>query len=116
MSELPDTLTALAKPDLFEAFKAQLKKDFEMCAIDSDFVSGLNSDYGLLLQTLAKEVEKIMKASTKLSDLLYRIDISENQLKKLSKEKSDSDLSDVVAELVIKRELQKVVIRKMYKE
>lgn len=116
MIDLPDNFSALAKPDLFEAFKNQIKKDFEMCALNADFVLKLDSDYGLLLQSLAKEIEAVMKNySTKLSELLYRIDISEQQVKKLSKEKTDSHLFDIVAELIIKRELQKVVIREMFK-
>ncbi len=116
MSELPDNFSALAKPDLFEAFKAQVKKDFENCALNSEFVLKMDPDYGMLLQLIAVEVEVIIKlSSTKLSELLYRIDISERQIKKLSNLKADSDFTDIVSELIIKRELQKVVFKQMYK-
>lgn len=117
MTELPDNFSALIKPDLFEAFKNQIKKDFENCGLNSDFVSKILPDYALILQIVALEVNSIIKqSSTKLNELLYRIDISELQIKKLSKQKADSDFIDIVAELIIKRELQKVVIREMFKE
>ena len=117
MNEVPDNFDAISKPDIFTAFKDQIKKDFEMCALNSDFILSLDANYGMLLQTLAKEIEGIMKNySTKLSELLYRIDISEQQVKKLSKEKADPHLADIVAELIIKRELQKVVLKEMYKK
>ncbi len=117
MIELPDNFSALTKPDLFEAFKIQLKKDFENSGLNSDFVSKVMPDYGLILQMVAIEVNAVIKqSSTKLNELLYRIDISELQIKKLSKLNPEADFIDIVAELIIKRELQKVVIRQMFKE
>jgi hypothetical protein len=46
--------------------------------------------------------------------LLYRIDISEAQLKRYLSELNEPYFS-VIAELIIKRVLQKVVIRQYYK-
>jgi len=47
--------------------------------------------------------------------LLNRIDISEAQLKKYLNENRNEDRFNVIAELIIKRVLQKVVIRQHYK-
>jgi hypothetical protein len=48
-------------------------------------------------------------------NLLYRIDISEAQLKRYLNKNKDESHFNVIAELIIKRVLQKVVIRQMYK-
>jgi hypothetical protein len=47
--------------------------------------------------------------------LLYRIDVSELQIKKLSREKPENEMNEIMAELIIKRELQKVVIKEHYR-
>jgi hypothetical protein len=48
-------------------------------------------------------------------NLLYRVDISEAQLKRYLTESPAEDTLVTIAELIIKRVLQKVVIRKYYK-
>ncbi len=116
MSEVPDIITGITRPDLFTAFKYQLKKDFENCGLKSDFADGLIADYDLIFSIVSKEINLILKTGGKLNELLYRIDISEPQIKKLSKEKTNTDLNEVLAELIIKRELQKVVIKEFYKK
>ena len=47
--------------------------------------------------------------------LLYRIDISEAQLKRYLLENKSDNYFNVIAELIIKRVLQKVVIKQFYK-
>jgi hypothetical protein len=47
--------------------------------------------------------------------LLYRVDISEVQLKKYLNEATNENHLSAIAELVIKRVLQKVVIKQYYK-
>ena len=116
MDNLPDIITSISKPDLFEAFKIQLKKDFDNCGLNSDFMTKLIPDYNFILDLLSKEVSLIIKTSNdKLMELLYRIDISEMQIKKLGIQKPESTFNQIVAELIIKRELQKVVIKQMFK-
>jgi hypothetical protein len=47
--------------------------------------------------------------------LLYRIDISEGQLKKYLNENQNENHLITIADLIIKRVLQKVVIKQYYK-
>jgi len=47
--------------------------------------------------------------------LLYRIDISETQLKRYLTENINEPYFKVIAELIIKRVLQKVVTKQYYK-
>ena len=116
MEELPDINTGISKPGLFEKFKIQLKKDFENCGIEGSFADNLVPEFNSILETVNIEVEKINKASSgKLNELLYRIDISELQIKKAFNLNPDVTLNAVIAELIIKRELQKIVIKEHFK-
>lgn len=116
MDNLPDLIKSISKPDLFEAFKVQLKKDFDNCGLSSDFITELIPDFEFILNILCVEINPIGKASNdKLMELLYRIDISELQIKKQSLIRPEASFDQIVAELIIKRELQKVVIKQMFK-
>jgi hypothetical protein len=50
-----------------------------------------------------------------LLQLLYRIDISEDKLRNLISIELDKPASEVIAHLIIERQLQKVVSRKTFK-
>ena len=67
--------------DLFNAFKTQLAKDFDQSNFPSDFVEALEPDYVSILERIASELEG-NGGESDLVRLLYRIDISELQLKK----------------------------------
>ncbi len=116
MDELPDILTGISKPDLFEKFKLQLQKDFEGAGLNGDFANELPQDYESILKIIGSETEKVNKlAISKLTGLLYRIDISEVQIKKISLEKPGISLHEIIAELILKRELQKIIIKEHFK-
>ena len=116
MEELPDILNGITKPDLFEKFKLQLQKDFDNCSINSGFVNTLVADFDSILNSLGYEIEKLNKISpSKLTGLMYRIDINEAQIKKMVNQKPDVEFNGIVAELIIKRELQKIIIKEHFK-
>jgi hypothetical protein len=114
MDELPDINSGISKPELFEKFKLQLQKDMEYCGLNGKFVSELIPEYQFIVNVLHSELEKITKISGKLNELLYRIDISESQIKKASASSSNS-FNEIVAELIVKRELQKIIIKEHFK-
>jgi hypothetical protein len=116
MEELPDIINGISKPDLFLKFKLQLQKDFETSNLNGDFAQTLPQDFDLIINVLITEIEKITKNSqAKLNALLYRIDVSEMQIKKAMSLNKNSDFTEVVAELIIKRELQKIIIKEHFK-
>ncbi len=116
MEELPDIITGISKPDLFQKFKMQLQKDFENCGLSGEFVNGLTADFNSIMNVVETEIEKINKISAgKLTGLLYRIDINEGQIKKLMNQKPEGRFNEIVAELIIKRELQKIIIKEHFK-
>ena len=114
---VPDISIQLKSSDLFNAFKRQLKKDFEQSNFSTDFVAGLQANYQVLLEKIIVELEQHQKRSdATLMQLLNRIDISEAQLKRYLKESKSENHFHVIAELIIKRVLQKVVIQYYYKK
>ena len=101
---------------LFQLFIAQLIKDFSSANFDSDFITHLKPDVQEIQFAIIDKLEKVEKISkTKLRNLLYRIDISEKQLLKLSKNKTENSFNEILSELIIKRVLQKVIFKEYYK-
>ena len=116
MEEL-DVNNHLLKEDLFELFKIQLKKDFEVSGRNGDFVENLPSQFDSLREKIQREINCILKeSSSSLPGLLYRVDISEFQLKKYQSENKMLDFEELIAELIIKRILQKVILRKKFSQ
>jgi len=106
----------LSSKDLFDAFKIQLAKDFEQSNFPSDFVAALEPDHGTIYKKISFELQRSSsRADANIMQLVYRIDISEAQLKKYLGKSSDDNYFNVIAELIIRRVLQKVVIRQYYK-
>ena len=56
--------------------------------------------------------ELIKKDFERLVQLLYRIDVSEAKLKNLLKEKKDTDAGELIADMIIERQKQKIKSRR----
>jgi uncharacterized membrane-anchored protein YhcB (DUF1043 family) len=116
MQDLPMIKSQLSSKDLFDAFKRQLAKDCEQSNLPADFVETLEPDYRSILEKIAVELQRNEKRMDfNIMQLLYLVDISEAQLKKYLNENKKEPHFNVIAELIIKRVLQKVVIKQHYK-
>jgi len=114
MQNLPDIKNQLSRTELFDAFKKQVAKDFQQSNFSTDFVEALEPEYNGIHEKITSELQH-NENKADLMNLLYRVDISEAQLKRyLSESDGDNHLA-VLAELIIKRVLQKVVIKQFYK-
>lgn len=112
---MPDVLDSLQRVDLFEKFKIQLNRDFELCGF-SDIAPILNSNQ---LEHVFQEVLKAIiiiekKESSSIKNLLYRIDISELQIKTEALNYPDKNFQQILSELIVKRILQKVILKEQY--
>jgi len=117
MQSLPHIKDQLSTKDLFDAFKRQLVKDFEQSNFPADFVEALEPNYNSILEKIVFELQyNEKKGGPHLMPLLNRIDISEAQLKKYLNEFKNENHLSVIAALIIKRVLQKVVIKRHYKD
>ena len=106
----------LNNKDLFEAFKLQLAKDFVQSNFEAGFVQALEPAYASIHEKIMVELQRNEKrADYNLMQLLYRVDISEAQLNKYLNQANNENHLGTIAELIIKRVLQKVVIRQYYK-
>lgn len=101
----------LLKEEIFRLFRDQLKKDFEGAGIDSGATARM-VDAATVRPVLRDIVQDLQRRSDALSRLLYRVDVSEAQLRSYTAKMPGAEFVDVVAGLIIMRTLQKVVIRK----
>jgi hypothetical protein len=112
---VPDINNYLLKEDLFSQFRAQLKKDFEGSGINSEFTNVLPQQFDALRECILSVIESLTKQnSSLLSSLLYRVDISENQLHKYQEKSTELSFEEIVSELIIKRILQKVILKRSF--
>jgi hypothetical protein len=105
----------LQKEDLFDLFKRQLKKDFEGAGLNGDFTEKLPADFDSMSRQLVSELEPLLKVNSFLiSSLLYRVDLSEMQVQAYQEKNPGLPFGQLLSELLIKRTLQKVILRKKF--
>ena len=108
-----ETITSLQKPDLFEKFKIQVAKDFEMAGVSEFYPKMESNNLEYLKDAFYNSILKL-EIGNVLKNLLYRIDITELQIKNASIKKPEIPLQYLLAELMIKRILQKVILKEQY--
>ena len=75
----------------------------------------VDNAYTELFSQILPLVEKLQNENFQnFYNLMYRIDISESQIKKAVEESKDKSFSEVVTDLILKRELLKVIIRRSF--
>ena len=113
----PDVNKGLQQEDLFELFRAQLRKDFEISGLDASFTENLPAQYAELRALILTNIERLIAGGSQyFAGLLYRVDISEAQLGKYSRQHQHLNLAETITELIIKRTLQKVILKKRFSE
>jgi len=88
----------------------QIKKDHQNAGIPIKILVSRSYSFQELSDILVQKFIDV--SSTQLSQLLYRVDISESQL--ASQMNSPGLDLKVIADMIIKRELQKVILRLKY--
>ena len=105
-----DVFHSLQKTDLFEKFKLQLHKDYELAGFEMYSPKIYSNNLDVITDEIYSSLLKIEKASlTGIQNLLYRIDISEQQLRQASELNAQLNFNQVITELIIKRTLHKHV-------
>ena len=101
--------------DLLEKVVEQLQKDFNWFSLEITFTGNEESPYQELYKQILPLIDELLNDDyPKLMAMLYRIDLDEEFLNKKLKENHHSDTGEVITDLILKRELQKVVIRAAY--
>jgi hypothetical protein len=112
-TSLPETYLSDAGL-LNEAF-LQLEKDFTQSGVSLALRLPNPFTFELLCAVLSNELRSISARSwSELQNLLYRIDISETVIANQAKIYPEKEYTLLLAELLLKREMQKVIFRKRY--
>ena len=91
----------------------QLEKDFLNIGVNFDIEKPIH-DYKQLFSFASKLVNTLNEQDPKrILNLLYRIDLSEEKVQS-EMQISSLTFSELLAELIVKRELQKVIMKNYY--
>lgn len=103
------------REDLIQKVIEQIKKDFNLFSYNIILEGKEITPYLELFHQILPIIDDLLNDNyTKLLSLLYRIDIEEDFLNKKLKENQHADTAEIITDLIIKRALQKVIIREMY--
>jgi septation ring formation regulator EzrA len=95
---------------------AQINKDFRLSGFDVEFSGEGDTAYQELSSQLVPVIEYMLENQTeKFWNLIYGIDLSETKVKEVlfGKEETPNAIGQLT-DLILKRQLQKVVIRHFY--
>lgn len=85
-------------------------------ALLNDFDTEGCENRDALASRLAEQINHLIQADFhRLVAILYRLDISESKLKKTLEENTGKDAGELMAELIIDRQLQKQKMREIYR-
>lgn len=110
-------LKHLEEEEIREKLVLQLQKDFSEFGFEFN-VNTLNKNFiNELMPQLIHCIQQLIHQNySKLLNLFYRIDLPEERLKReLHLNNGMKQDAEIIAELILKRELQKVVFKKIYK-
>jgi hypothetical protein len=111
LQNLPD------KNEIIDEMIGQIRKDFSMFSLDFVFTEKAHDKYVDLFEQLEKYLNlHFSKNTEKLYPILYRIDILEKDIQKAIHQQENYNFIGNITEQIILKELQKVLIRRHYKE
>jgi hypothetical protein len=101
--------------DLIQQVAAQVIKDFSMFGLEIELNNNQESPYQQLAEQMYPHFEHFYKNNLhRFSAILYRIDIDESKLNEKLKQIPAKERIHFIVDEVLKRELQKVVLRKFF--
>ncbi len=110
---MAEELDLLLQPGRFEKFKIQTRKDFELAGASHHLPYLETTTLAELENEFYKAVLKLEVTNT-LSNVLYRVDITEMQISEAVRKFPEESFQKILAQLMIKRILQKVVLKDFY--
>ncbi|WP_066628254.1 hypothetical protein [Labilibacter marinus] len=111
-----DLQEASRKNELIVETGRQIQKDFGEFGLDISFSGNAEFFYDELFDQMKDHVANIITDSLdRFMHFLYRIDISEQQIMMYEREMPENNYSEVLTELIIHRELKKVITRDYFR-
>jgi len=75
-----------------------------------------NISFEVLRERLSSHINFLIRTDfQKLVSILYRVDVNESKLKQLLKENPDADAANIISDLIIERQLQKIRSRQEHR-
>lgn len=112
---MAEDLILLESQEWLSRFKAQVYKDYELAGVLPCLPFLETGSLAELQQAFYQSVLKLEMGNA-LKNLLYRIDLTETQIRRAVQQEPDEPLQMLLAKLMIKRILQKVVLKERYKD
>ena len=111
-----DLIKYTRRIDLLSLTVDQIKKDFNLYGMEISFSGNGDSAYDELIAQIKPYIEILITSNYgKFLTLLYRIDVPEKKLAEIILNSKDT-MALEISDLIIKRELQKIVLRTYYKK
>ena len=107
---------ACGRDDLLRKTAAQIIKDFAEFGFEVSFSGNVYGFYDELFGQMKTHVMHIMgEHYSQFLNFLYRIDVSERDVSVYQREMNEAKYEDALTELIIHREMKKVMIREYFK-
>ena len=119
---LPDFKNLSIEPyrnreEIIRQVAAQIEKDFSQFGLEVNFSGDVNKAYEELFSQLCNHVAELLDRDYhRLVLLLYQIDLSEKEVARTEARFPHIQRFEILSELIIHRELKKVLIRNYFKE
>lgn len=104
----------LVQPQLFTACIQQTEKDLQAYGIRIPLTFPGNTPLRELLNELQPQLHLILQRGTQVQEILYRVDVPEKLLQQALLAYPNMPLEELLARLIILRELQKVITRQSF--
>jgi hypothetical protein len=102
--------------EIMELTIKQIIKDFALFGLYIDYESTLSYTWHHVYVELEKQIRSLLEAnSAKILSLLYQIDIPEEKIIAQADKQQNRQLSEVVSEMIMEREIKKVLTRLYFK-
>jgi hypothetical protein len=112
-----DLQKACRRNELIIETARQIQKDFSEFGLNITFSGNATSFYDELFSQMKDHVENLITESMgRFMHFLYRIDISEKQIALYENEMQEAGYAEVITELIIHRELKKVITRDFFRQ
>lgn len=107
---------ACGREDLIRKAAAQIIKDFAEFGFEVSFSGNVEGFYDEVFKQMKVHVVHIMgEHYSQFLNFLYRIDVTESQVVVYQQEMGGVNYEDALTELIIHREMKKVMIREYFK-
>jgi len=101
---------------IMEETVRQIIKDFALFGLEINYPESLSYTWQEIFVELEFQIRSLLEVnSVKILSLLYQIDIPESKIFEQAEKQKERILSEVVSEMIMERELKKVLTRMYFK-